>query len=112
MNGLSLHMSKLLAGSLRVAMASLLVFVSHAADVSARNAIEALDVSPQQGGKIVVRVGLQHPAMGVPSGFAVLNPPRVVLDLSATTNSLGKTTQQVSDGDLRSINVVEILTGR
>ena len=107
MNGLSLHMSKLLAGSLLVAMASLLAFASHAADVSARNAIETLDVSPQQGGKIVVRVGLQRPAMGVPSGFAVLNPPRVVLDLSSTTNSLGKTTQQVSDGDLRSINVVE-----
>jgi type IV pilus assembly protein PilQ len=100
-------MSKLLAGSLLVAMASLLAFASHAADVSARNAIETLDVSPQQGGKIVVRVGLQRPAMGVPSGFAVLNPPRVVLDLSSTTNSLGKTTQQVSDGDLRSINVVE-----
>ena len=107
MNGLSLHVSKLLAGSLLVAMASLLAVASHAADVSARNAIETLDVSPQQGGKIVVRVGLQRPAMGVPSGFAVLNPPRVVLDLSSTTNSLGKTTQQVSDGDLRSINVVE-----
>ena len=107
MNGLSLHLNKRVAGRLVVAVASLLCFTAHAADMAARNAIDTLDVSPQQGGKIVVKVGLQQPAPGIPTGFAVLNPPRVVFDLPATNNSLGKTSQQVSDGDLRSINIVQ-----
>ncbi len=107
MNALSLRLKKFVAGGFAFAVISLPGFVASAAEVSARNAIETLDVSPQQGGKIVVKVGLQQPATGVPAGFSVLNPPRVVLDLPATTNSLGKTSQQVSDGDLRSINVVQ-----
>lgn len=107
MNRLSLRLTKLVAGGVLIATASLAGFVANATEVSTSNTIEALDVSPQQGGKVVVKVGLQQPASGVPAGFAVLNPPRVVFDLPATANSLGRTSQQVSDGDLRSINVVQ-----
>lgn len=71
------------------------------------NAIESLDVSPQQGGKVVVKIGLKQVPASVPPGFSILNPPRIAFDFPDTGNALGKTSQQVSDGDLRMISVIQ-----
>jgi len=95
------------AGGLLLAAAWLVSSATHAADMAARNAIERLDVAPQQGGKVVVKIGLKLAPAGMPAGFSILNPPRVAFDFPDTGNALGKTSQQVSDGDLRSINVVQ-----
>jgi len=38
----------------------------------------------------------------------VSNPPKVALDFLGTVNALGKNTQQVNEGDLRSLNVVQV----
>ncbi len=76
----------------------------HAVD---ENSIESVDVAPQQGGKVVVKIGLKQAPSDLPAGFSVLNPPRVAFDFPHTGNSLGKTSQSVGDGDLRSINVVQ-----
>lgn len=107
MNGLCLRLTRFVAGGVLAAATSLFGLTGQATEVATGNAIETLSVSPQQGGMVVVKVGLQQPTATVPAGFTVLNPPRVVLDLPGVTNALGRTSQQVSDGDLRSINVVQ-----
>src|SRR5689334_19844372 len=70
------------------------------------NTIEAFDVS-QQGGKTVVRVTTKEPLANVPPNFAVSNPPRIAFDFPNTANGLGRASQDISQGDLRSMNVVQ-----
>jgi len=106
MNGLYLGVR--LAASALLTLAALLTgFTTCAANTPASNAIERLDVSPQQGGKIIVKVGLKYAPAQVPGSFSVLNPPRVAFDLPATTNSLGTSSNHFGEGDLRSVNVVQ-----
>lgn len=74
---------------------------------NAQNSIESVSVSPQSGGKIVVRVGLKDALASPPAGFTVNNPPRLAFDFANTSNALGRNVQDVSDGDVRRINVVQ-----
>ncbi|HET9404869.1 MAG TPA: AMIN domain-containing protein, partial [Burkholderiales bacterium] len=71
------------------------------------NSIEAINVSPATGGKVVVRVTLKQAPASPPAGFTVNNPPRIAFDFPNTTSALGRSTQDVGEGDLRSINVVQ-----
>ncbi|MCW5604503.1 MAG: AMIN domain-containing protein, partial [Burkholderiales bacterium] len=71
------------------------------------NSIEAVDVSSQQGGKIVVKVTLKNPPANPPAGFTVNNPPRLAFDFPDTANALGRNVQDIGEGDLRRINVVQ-----
>jgi type IV pilus assembly protein PilQ len=73
----------------------------------ARNAVESIDFSSVQGGKVVVKVGMKEPLAGVPQGFAVTNPPRIAIDLPDTVNALGRTQVEAGEGDLRSVSVVQ-----
>jgi type IV pilus assembly protein PilQ len=84
---------------------ALLAFIGHAH--AQTNSIQAVNVSTQSGGRIVVRVTMKDPPANPPAGFTVNNPPRIALDFPATTNALGRTTQDVAEGDLRRINVVQ-----
>ncbi len=74
---------------------------------AARNAIEAINFSSQQGGKVIVKVTLKEPLAGAPQGFAVTNPPRIALDFPETANALGRTQIEAGEGDLKSISVVQ-----
>ena len=71
------------------------------------NAIEAIEVSPQQAGRTTVRVTLKAPPAAPPAGFSIANPPRIAFDFPNTTNASGRNVQDVSGGDLRRINVVQ-----
>src|SRR3954452_2791201 len=70
------------------------------------NTIEAFDVS-QQGGKTVVRVTTKEPLGNLPPNFAVSNPPRIAFDFPNPANGLGRSSQDISQGELRSMNVVQ-----
>ncbi|HSC93537.1 MAG TPA: type IV pilus secretin PilQ [Burkholderiales bacterium] len=71
------------------------------------NSIESINVSPGTAGKVVVRVTLRQPLAGPPAGFTVTNPPRIAFDFLNTSSALGRSTQEVTEGDLRAINVVQ-----
>jgi type IV pilus assembly protein PilQ len=71
------------------------------------NSIEAINVSPATGGKVVVKVTLKEAPASPPAGFTVNNPPRIAFDFPNTTSSLGRSAQEVGTGDLRSLNVVQ-----
>jgi type IV pilus assembly protein PilQ len=70
------------------------------------NSIEALDVS-QQGGKVVLRITTKEPLRAPPPSFAVANPARIAFDFAGTVNALGRSTQDIAQGELRSLNVVQ-----
>lgn len=76
------------------------------AQTTPANTIEAVSVA-KQGVEVAVKIDLKDPLAMPPAGFSVANPAKVAFDFPATTNGLGKTTQVVNEGDLRSFNVVQ-----
>ncbi len=73
----------------------------------AQNSIESVNVSPQPGGKIVIRIGLKDALASAPVGFTVNNPPRLAFDFANTSNALGRNVQNVADNEVRRINIVQ-----
>ncbi len=71
------------------------------------NSIESVNISPQAGGRVIVRVMLKQPPANPPAGFTVNNPPRIALDFADTGSAMQRAMQDVSEGDLRRINVVQ-----
>jgi len=74
---------------------------------AAANSIDTLLVT-QQGSNTIVKVGLKQALDKVPSSFSVATPARVVFDFNGTANGLGRSVQQVNQGDLRSVNIVQV----
>src|SRR2546425_5322023 len=70
------------------------------------NSIESLEVS-QQAGKTIVRITTREPLRNVPPNFAVASPARIAFDFPNTVNALGRASQDISQGELRSMNVVQ-----
>lgn len=91
------------------AVAGLLLLMPLSAQVNAqdKNALESITASTQQGGKVVVRVNFKSPLGAIPNGFTVTNPARIAIDLPNVTNGSGKTVVDISQGDVRTVNVVE-----
>jgi type IV pilus assembly protein PilQ len=73
-------------------------------DPSDGNVIQSIDVSTQAG-VVTVKLGLKDAPTTVPSAFTVNNPPRVAFDFPSTENGLGKNSQEVNQGDLRTIRL-------
>src|SRR5262245_34543954 len=71
------------------------------------NAIESFEVT-QQSGKTIVRITTKEPLRSVPPNFAVANPARIAFDFPNTANALGRSNQDISQGELRSMNVVQV----
>ena len=70
------------------------------------NSIESFEVS-QQAGKTIVRITTKEPLRNVPPNFAVASPARIAFDFPNTVNSLGRASQDIGQGELRSMNLVQ-----
>ena len=73
----------------------------------AQNAIDSFNVT-QQGGQITVRMGFKEPLAAAPGSFTVASPARIAFDFPGTTNGLGRSSQDVGEGELRSMSVVQV----
>jgi type IV pilus assembly protein PilQ len=73
---------------------------------AAEPVIEAVS-SSSQGGVEVVRVDFSEPLAAVPAGFAIQAPARVALDIPGVTNGMGRSTVDINQGNVRSVNVVQ-----
>jgi type IV pilus assembly protein PilQ len=93
--------------STRHALIAFALFAIQTCAYAQANSIQSVNVSPQSGGRTVVRITMQEPPANPPAGFMVNNPPRIALDFPDTSNALGRNMQEVSEGDLRRINVVQ-----
>lgn len=71
---------------------------------AAGNAIQSIDVSVQAG-TMTVKLGLKEAPAAAPAAFTVNNPPRLAFDFPNTANGLGKSSQDVNQGDLRTIRL-------
>jgi len=104
------QIDKAMSRSIRflVLACALHAFGAHAqSDAGAQNSLQALNVSATPDGKLVISVTLKNPPAAVPGQFAISTPPRVAFDFPGTVNDLGRSVQQVEQGDLRSINIVQ-----
>jgi type IV pilus assembly protein PilQ len=86
------------------------IFVSLAlifgATVQAQTAIEAVTGSIQ-GGTEVVRIDLSQALTALPTGFAIQSPARIALDFPGVTNTMGRSTIEINQGNLKSVSVVQ-----
>jgi type IV pilus assembly protein PilQ len=73
---------------------------------AAENSIKQVQVR-RDGDQVLLKVQMAAPLKALPGNWSVVEPPRVVIDFPETDNQSGKTVQQVSEGDLRSLNLVQ-----
>ena len=99
-------MKRMNASMLQFVVLGLLALVA-SASAQAQNAIENFSVS-QQGGQVLVRVTTKAPLGTAPASFTVASPARIAFDFPNTVNGLGRTAQDVGQGELRSMNVVQV----
>src|SRR4030067_605793 len=81
--------------------------LSAQAQTGAKNSITALGVSSAGGGATVIKVELSPPLANPHAAFTINTPPRIAFDFPNTTNGLGKSVQDFTEGDLRSANIVQ-----
>ena len=70
------------------------------------NSVESITAS-QQGNSTVLRLQMKAPLREVPPNFSVTSPPRLAFDFADTANGMGRNTVELSQGDVRSVNVVQ-----
>jgi type IV pilus assembly protein PilQ len=93
-------------GYWRAGVMALALTVGAVAPALAQNVIQSIN-SSQQAGSEVVRIELSEPLAAVPTGFTVQTPPRVAIDLPGVTNGLGRSSVEINQGILRSVNVAQ-----
>ena len=82
--------------------------MSVASVAHAQNSITALSAGGiGNGTAMIIKVELTEPLTHLPAGFTTNTPPRIVLDFPDTANRLGKPVQDFTEGDLRSVNIVQ-----
>ncbi|MFH1872188.1 MAG: type IV pilus secretin PilQ [Pseudomonadota bacterium] len=74
--------------------------------IAAENSIKQIQVR-RDGDQVLLKVQMAAPLKALPGNWSVVEPPRVVLDFPDTDNQSGQSTQQVAEGDLRSLNIVQ-----
>jgi len=96
-------MSKRISIYLAVAAAWLVA----AAAAAQTNSIDAFNVAAQ-GGRVIVRLTMKEPLGAAPASFTVAQPARIAFDFPGTTNALGRASQEVNEGELRSVSLVQV----
>lgn len=96
-----------LAASPGLAPAQTVAPATPAAGKETANALNDLQVS-QLADTTVIKVVLARPLAAVPASFTIAQPARVAFDFTGTANALKRGVQQVNQGDLRSINIVQV----
>lgn len=72
------------------------------------NSIRSIDISNIQNGEVVAKLTLDYPLQTLPAGISLSNPFRIYFDFYHVSNGLGKNVQEAAEGDLRSINIVQV----
>ncbi len=67
--------------------------------------IEAVTGSLQSGAE-VVKIDLSQPLTAVPNGFSIKSPAKIALDIPGVGNVMGRSTIEVNQGNLRSVNLI------
>lgn len=84
-----------------------LVFYSGHLHADELNSIQSVTASSALGGKVVLKIGMKKPPVALPAAFTINTPPRIAFDFPNTENGLGRTSQDLGEGDLRNVNIVQ-----
>ena len=60
-----------------------------------------------QGGTEIVRIEFSQALAAAPVGFSIQSPARIALDFPGVSNAMGRSTVDVNQGNLKSVNVVQ-----
>ncbi|MCX7214104.1 MAG: type IV pilus secretin PilQ [Burkholderiales bacterium] len=104
-----LHRVRFGAGAVNLIamMVLILAMIGAAAPALAEsNSIDSV-VSVMQGNQTELRLRLKEPLKTAPVSFTVANPPRLAFDLPDTVNGLGSNTVELTQGDIRSVTIVQ-----
>lgn len=82
------------------------VLAAGGAALAAENSIKQVQVR-RDGDQVLLKVQLTSPLKTLPGNWSVVDPPRVVIDFPETENQTGQTLQQIGEGDLKSLNLVQ-----
>jgi type IV pilus assembly protein PilQ len=105
MNKMNMHATTGTVRMIRLCAAMVLALGSSHA-MAQENTIESITAN-QQGGNVILNIGMKNPVAKAPIGFSITNPSRIALDFGATANGTGKSSQDINLGDVRSANVVQ-----
>ncbi len=72
------------------------------------NAIQSVSAAVAQGGNVLVRITMKETPKVLPTGFQITSPSRLSFDFPNTANGTGRSVQDVTQGDLRSLNLVQV----
>lgn len=73
---------------------------------STSNQILAINAA-SQGDGMLLKIEMKNPLLAPPTAFSVANPARIALDFPDTVNALGRSSQVVNEGTVRSLNIIE-----
>ncbi len=88
-------------------LAAAAAFLVAATAAAQSNSIDAFNVAGQ-GGRVIVRLTMKEPLGAPPASFTIAQPARIAFDFPATTNALGRTSQEINEGELRSVSLVQV----
>jgi type IV pilus assembly protein PilQ len=87
--------------------ALLCLLVSGAPAMAAEdNAITSINAN-QQGANVIVKISFKRPLSAQPTAFTVISPARIAFDFVGIGNATGKTSQDISMGDVRNVVVAQ-----
>ena len=69
--------------------------------------IENISASTSPGNLLVIKVSMNQPLTAPPAGISLNNPARIYFDFPDTSNALGKRSQDMGEGALRSFNIAQ-----
>ncbi|SFC04449.1 type IV pilus assembly protein PilQ [Collimonas sp. OK412] len=70
------------------------------------NAITSINAN-QQGANVIVKINFKRPLSTQPTAFTVISPARIAFDFIGIGNATGKTSQDISMGDVRNVVVAQ-----
>ncbi|WP_230427353.1 type IV pilus secretin PilQ [Collimonas humicola] len=79
-----------------------MVGFSAAATAAEDNAITSISAN-QQGANVIVKISFKRPLSSQPTAFSILSPARIAFDFVGVGNATGKTSQDISLGDVRNV---------
>ncbi|PFH10220.1 type IV pilus assembly protein PilQ [Collimonas sp. PA-H2] len=79
-----------------------MVGFSAAATAAEDNAITSISAN-QQGANVIVKISFKRPLSSQPTAFSILSPARIAFDFIGVGNATGKTSQDISLGDVRNV---------
>src|ERR1035437_8098993 len=88
----------------RMMLAATLLLIALSAQ--AQSAIEAVSGSIQNGVE-VIKIDLTQPLTALPTGFSIQSPARIALDFPGVTSAMGRSTIDISQGNVKSVSVVQ-----